>query len=208
MIDRDTGRRETGRKLARRTLLKVGAVAGLVGNGIFAGRGSAQENTITVRAQGRVAEYRFTVTGEVATTANSGGGEDRIEDGTVTGKVAGRGEDTFRYSGEITSFEFLKGHAKVFINGEPVEELIEFPNRITVQAQGEEVSYRFSVDGNAKTTESSRGGEDRVKEGTVTGTVAGRGEDAFQFSGGLTSFERPEGPLRVTVDFLEDEFES
>lgn len=59
-------------------------------------------NTITIKAQGTRAPYRFTVTGQVVRGPLSGQGEEQIQGRTATGVVGGRGSDDFRYSGDLT----------------------------------------------------------------------------------------------------------
>lgn len=204
----------TERGLARRTVLKAGAVAASVASGfnVFSALGSAHEdetleNTITVQATGGVAAYEFTVSGDVELTANAGKGEDVIRGNTVTGKVGGRGQDTFRFSGHITSFEFTRGEAKVLVNGEVVERLppTQLPHTITFQAQDSVVDYEFSVSGDVELSTNAGKGEDVVEGKTARGRVGGRGEDTFWFSGDITSLHRGDEPLKVVINYHESE---
>lgn len=206
----DADDRETSEGgLARRTVMKAAAVVGTVGGGLDAlvapGRAHEDdelENTITVRATGEVARYKFSVSGAVELTANAGGGEDVISGNTVTGKVAGYGEDTFRFSGHVTAFEFLEGDAEVLVNGEVVDHLPpKRPHTITFTAQGERVNYEFAVNGDVALTDDAGGGEDVIEGNTATGTVAGHSSDTFRFSGHVEHVARDDGPLEVTIQF-------
>lgn len=63
---------------------------------------TALPNAITVQAEGQHVDYRFAVTGDVepGSEANLGEG-DEIDGRVVTGNVAGRGADDYRYSGAV-----------------------------------------------------------------------------------------------------------
>ena len=70
---------------------------------------------LTIQGSGERADYEFTVTGDLE---GAGGltGEDSIEGRTATGAV-GNGQDSYLFSGEITSFTLI-GSARVLVDGE------------------------------------------------------------------------------------------
>lgn len=197
MTDQDS--KKTG-GVNRRRLLKGTAAAGLAGSALT-GTASATAKVITIQATGQFAEYRFTVSGEVLNQIDGGpGGEDRIiGDGrTAVGRVGGRGNDKFRFTGELLSVEFPTGQADVFVNGEKVV----FPvlsNTVTVQAEGEPVEYRFRVTGQVAKGDRANPSDDIIDSNVVRGTVAGQGVDTYHYSGAIT-FEETDGPLTVTLD--------
>lgn len=196
MTDRDS---ETTEGIDRRLMLKGTAVAGLLG--ALPGIASATANTITIQGTGGVAEYRFTVSGEVVETGGGPGGEDRVIDHgkTAVGKVGGHGKDTFEFTGHITSFEFPKGSADVYVNGKRVSVHEKLPNEIHVEAKGKHVEYEFRVSGRVAAGEWADDHDDVYDHRKVRGSVDDDEVDSFRYSGDLT-FEEPDGPLKVTLD--------
>lgn len=191
----------------RRRMLKGTAAAGLVG-GALTGTASASTNTLTIQGTGGENEYRVTVSERITETGGvSGGSEDRVvDDGkTAVGRANSTDEDTFEFTGEIVSFEWVKGGGKVFVNGERVT-FEELTNRITIEAGDERVSYRFRVSGRVeKGPEAGTLGVDTIDGNVVQGEVGGSIEgnpdpvDDYVYSGAI-AFDEADGPMTVTLD--------
>lgn len=81
----------------------------------------------------------------------------------------------------------------------------ELENTITVQATGGVASYRFEVSGDVELTANAGGGEDEIRDNTVTGKVGGHSRDTFRFSGHIHIMDTREGPIEVVIDFDEAE---
>ena len=196
---------ETGRGIDRRTILKGAAIAGLgasaVGTASAQSGGQELPNTLIIRGGG-VADYEFTVSGEVALGPNAGGGEDRIVGSdTAIGRVGDGGIDDFTFSGQVTSFE-ADGPVDVFVNGERVDDPVglprtELPNTVTIEGATGTVNYAFRVSGSVEAGETADA-EDTIDGDTVRGAVGSGGADSFRYSGSIT-FDS-DGPLTVTLD--------
>jgi hypothetical protein len=89
-------------------------------------------DTLTIKEtyDGDDAEYEFTVSGSLNAPLPEGG--DGLEDGdvidgnTATG-VVGSGDDTYEYTGSITSFEFKDESTRVLVNGQQVNLFCDTP---------------------------------------------------------------------------------
>lgn len=202
---------KTNGRVNRRRVLKGTAAAGLVG-GALTGTASASTNTLTIEGTGGVNEYRVTVTGQITETGGvPGGSEDRVlDDGkTAVGKANSTDTDTFEFTGEIASFEWVEGGGKVFVNGERVR-FDELTNRVTIEAGEKRVSYRFRVSGRVeKGPQAGSLGVDTVDGNEVRGEVGGSIEgnpdpvDDYVYSGAIT-FDETDGPMTVTLDINPD----
>ncbi|WP_433632386.1 twin-arginine translocation signal domain-containing protein [Halomicrococcus sp. NG-SE-24] len=206
--ERNEERDATDGAVSRRTVLKGTTAAGVAG-GLLSGQASGhpKPRTITVKALTVPARYRFTVSGEVARRPSAGASDEIRGHRTVLGRIDTKGElDEFKFSGEITSFEILKGDVDVVVDGKRVEKKRTkkakepaLPNGITIQAEGEDVSYRFRVTGRVRKGPNADGGDSVVDGTKVSGAVGGRGTDDYRYSGSLV-FDSTEGPLTVTLE--------
>ncbi|WP_440008261.1 twin-arginine translocation signal domain-containing protein [Halomicrococcus sp. SG-WS-1] len=206
--ERNEERDATDGAVSRRTVLKGTTAAGVAG-GLLPGQvsGHPKPRTITVKALTVPARYRFTVSGEVARRPSAGASDEIRNHRTVLGRIDTRGEiDEFAFSGEVTSFETLKGDVDVVVDGKRVEtkrtkkaKEPALPNGITIQAEGDDVSYRFRVTGRVRKGPNADGGDSVVDGTTVSGAVGGRGTDDYRYSGSLV-FDSTEGPLTVTLE--------
>ena len=108
----------------RRTVLK-GAIAGLVGT-VATGTASAHENTITLEAGERPAEYRIEVSGEIH-KGEEAGATDRADGNVAVGMMKKTDSlddrmDSYQFSGRIVELRVLQGSLnRVWVNGEPVD---------------------------------------------------------------------------------------
>lgn len=193
-------------------MLKGIGAAGLAG-GTLTGTASATKNTLRIQGEGEgVNEYRVEVSGEITETGGvPGGSEDRVlEDGqTAVGKANATDEDTFEFTGDIVSFQWVKGGGKVFVNGERVT-FEELTNRVTIEAGDERVSYRFRVSGRVeKGPEAGTLGVDTIDGNEVRGEVGGSIEgnpdpvDDYVYSGAI-AFDEADGPMTVTLEIDSD----
>lgn len=193
------------------TAMGVGAVASAL-TGTAAAH--PKPNTITLKALTDRVKYRLEVDGEIAKGRTAGNSDD-IEDGRVVlGDIWAKGKtDDFRFSGTITAFEVEIGKVEVSVNGERVDDPVglpalepkELPNTITIQAEGPGVRYEFAVTGDVEAgPEADLGEGDEIRDGTVTGTVAGSGVDDYHYSGAI-KFASTDGPLTVTLELDQDD---
>ena len=159
-------------------------------------RGVEGGTDYTIEVEGRIEQ----VESEVDGISVSGG--DRVEGGTATGRVGG-GADGFRTSGAIRSIELGDASgARVLVDGEP-----HYTEDHTVVIQGTdtgETSYTVRVIGALEAAEDTLAGravgaepDDRVEEGTATGSVAGDA-DGYRVRGGIVSVEVAD-PSAATV---------
>lgn len=203
MTDPDGAGESTDGSIDRRSLLKGTAAAGVAGTG-FAGTASAWDNEIAFCAAGEAAfNYSVRVSGRLkpggrfATEAGDEVGRD-----FANGVTSNEGCDSYVFTGKVEQLQ-LSGPGKVFVNGNLVRDTTErkppkLPNAITVRAQGETVDYKFRVSGRVVPTETARDG-DRVDGNVVRGTVGGKSEDTYRYSGAI-AFDTADGPLTVTLD--------
>lgn len=202
---------ETTDQTDRRTVLKGAALAGLGGAGTLTGRASAhpKPHTITVKAGDTPFEYRIRVSGEIAKGEFSGTTDEIVDGNVVVGFVekGNAGElDNYHFSGRITEFKVFRGSARaVAVNGQVVDDPVGLPrpglpNRITVQAEGEDVRYAFRVSGRVEKGPEANAGDRIVDSNRVEAIVGGNNIDDYRYSGGI-AFAEPDGPLTVTLDF-------
>lgn len=157
-----------------------------------------------------VVNYEFTVTEQArkstARSASKNPG-DQIDDGTVTGSIAG-GTDSYEFGGKISSFT-IDGKATVYLDGSQIapDELTEgqeYSGKLVLDgtANPRRVStYEFTVSGDV--TKSGELGSinslDSISENTVTGRVI-NGKDGYEISGEIVSF-KIDG--RATINYEE-----
>ncbi|USZ67608.1 hypothetical protein NGM10_12830 [Halorussus salilacus] len=200
--DRDT---ESAGRLARRTVLKGAALAGLAGSAV-SGSASAQsgENTITFESAGdETFRYRFSVTGEIE-RIRSDDGDRFVDEKTVEGAVSQQRLDRFGFTGELRSLE-LSGPGRVFVNDELVRDTTDpLANRVVVESAGPTVRYRFRVTGRVEKDEFAGDDDTVVDSKTVEGEVGGEGVDSYRYSGSIV-FDTPMEPLTVTLELNQGE---
>lgn len=66
-------------------------------------------------------DYTVIVDGEIVTTTGFGSGDSVSQDGTTATGFVNGGSDQFRYTGEITSFDYSGPEPTIFIDGSEVE---------------------------------------------------------------------------------------
>lgn len=179
-------------------MLKGAAVAGLAG-GALSGTASAQSNTITFRSTStETFYYQFSVTGGIE-PIRSDGGDVFVDDRTIEGACSKQRADKFAFSGEVTSLT-VSGPGKVFVNDRLVRDTTEpLPNRVVVEAQGPDTSYRFRVTGRVEKAEFAGPDDTLLDSKTVEGVVGGEGVDDYRYSGSIV-FESSTEPLTVTLE--------
>ncbi|SIR19655.1 hypothetical protein SAMN05421858_1783 [Haladaptatus litoreus] len=140
------------------------------------------------------ANYEFEVTGKVKKSTERGGSkskEDTIENGTVSGAVAG-GTDSYQFAGTLTKFS-LDGNATLFLNGKRVTPgKLGLPKTLVIDgSKGDGVStYSFDVGGSVAKDDDlgSINDFDTISGKRVKGRVID-GTDAYRFSGDLKRIE-------------------
>lgn len=196
-----------GRRAVLRDVATASTVAGLLASSTGAASAHETDNRVVLRALNDGVQFVIKVSGEI-TKAEAAGDLDVVHDGDVAvGEIVERGETTaFRFSGSITGFETGVDEVAVTVNGEEVDpdDLGDdglLSNRVTVQAQGEEVGYEFDVSGEVDPGRlSDLAYRDEVDGDTVTGMVVPGDVDDYYFSGAI-DFLDSDGPLEVTVAF-------
>lgn len=159
--------------------------------------GESGFDTLTVIGDGPRTTYSFEVDGTIEATDSVEPFQETIETtpgpDTASGVVYG-GVDEFRVSGTLTDFQTV-GPLTVLINGDPVD-LSQFeenlPNTLTIDGDGPRTTYRFTVDGTIRDTESVERNQDTIETTTGLDTASGivYGQiDEFRFSGTLVDFQ-------------------
>lgn len=198
MTDSNREIEQTDRGLGRRTMLKGAAAAGLTGAAV-PGTASAHSNRIEFRSvSDEVFRYDFSVTGKVE-RERSDDGDRLIGDDRVKGACSKGRSDVFGFSGEIRRLE-LSGPGKVFVNDRLIRDTTRsLPNRIVVEAAGEDARYRFRVTDRVEKGSNADSDDRLIDSKVVEGAVGGQGVDDYLYSGSLV-FESAAGPLTVTLE--------
>lgn len=211
----DTGDRGSSGRFSRRRLLKTGLL-GLTGLGFGAtttAAGAGDEklpNKIrVVLASDEKAVYRIEVSGRIAFGDNAGEYENdtRITESVVKGRIVGRpGEafDEFRYSGQITKFEILRGDVTLFVNGlkGDARRGTELLDQIVVVTLTEESEYRIQTSDRIEFGFDAGENDELVDENTVEGRIVGRpgrALDAYRFAGDTVDIEVTQGAIAFRV---------
>jgi hypothetical protein len=147
---------------------------------------STPEHTITVESVGaeQTSQYRFETSGSLV-KGDSATSEDLVDGTTASGSVGGGGVDSYRFDGEVVSFEVTDGDPndiRVSIDG--TEYLW---NRLRVKGTGDSLRYEARVEGTIEKGQDADDG-DTVSGNTAAGTVASPGVDDYRFTGDLTEF--------------------
>ncbi|MFC7194661.1 right-handed parallel beta-helix repeat-containing protein [Halosimplex aquaticum] len=164
-------------------------------------------NVVTVHGDQGLAEYEFTVSGDLEPNTDGAGinSYDTIDGSTATGRVWG-GRDSYRFGGEITDFS-LSDAATVYVNGQVVDPADlgepDLPNVVTVHGDQDLAEYEFTVSGDLEPNTDGAGinSYDTIDGSTATGRVWG-GRDSYRFGGEITDFSLSD-PATVTVNGTE-----
>jgi len=158
-------------------------------------------------------DYAFTVSDDIR-RLDDPRGDDVSADGTeASGTVAG-GQDGYRITGSVTSFDY-EGDIDVTIDGESTDpdSLGDSSSddsgggssggstgesEIRLNATGDSFDYEFTVSGDLRAGEFANSGDD-VAGDTATGGAGGSGKDNFYYTGEITSFDL-DGPAVVEID--------
>lgn len=194
----------------RRTILKGTAAAGLGASGALAGRAGAHSkpHTITIKAGRTPCKYRIRVSGAIEKGEHAGTTDEIVDGNVAFGFVEAGNEgelDSFDFTGEIVAFDVVAGSVRaVSVDGKTVDDPVGLPhsglpNRMTVEAQGEYVTYAFRVSGRVAKGPNADDGDRIADSNVVRGAVGGEGVDDYRYSGAV-AFDEADGPLRVTLD--------
>lgn len=164
---------------------------------------TGKKNKIVLQARSSRTKVRITVSGKIEKGRYAGDTDTIKGKDVAVSKINTKGElDSFRFSGEITDFDIIKGDVKVTLNGKDVDpdELGE-QRRLTLQAQGLIVTYDFTVSGSVEAgSDADIGRGDDIDGRTVSGNVAGAGVDDYLFTGEITEFNTSSDNVTVTLD--------
>lgn len=197
-------------RIDRRSVLKGATAAGLAGAGL-SGTASAQTgNEIRFCADG---DETFSYFVRVSDSLSRGGTYesdeyDAVGDDFAEGAVANGRCDSFLFSGEVDDLK-LDGPGQVFVDGELVRDTTndddddeELPNRVRIEAKGEEVRYKFRVSGQVEKGPKAGSGDD-IDGNTVRGGLFPDDVDDYRYSGAI-AFDTAKGPLKVTLHIDDD----
>ena len=134
--------------VGRRDYLRLAGAAGVASVGVSALSGTASarlSRTLTIEGSGTRADYDFSVSGEVTKSTAMGASisdEDTISGQDVSGAVSSGGQDSYAFTGQLTSFS-MTGDPYLYLNGEPLADTL------TVEDIDEDkrTNYEIRVDG-------------------------------------------------------------
>ncbi|ELZ88786.1 hypothetical protein C441_18777, partial [Haloferax sulfurifontis ATCC BAA-897] len=146
------------------------------------------QNELRLVGTGVETQYEVAVSGTLEASGDTVEQWDDVSESSATGWVTTDGvEDTYAFTGTITSLSFLEGEAEVYVNGTRVDPAVfSLPNTLVVEGDGAETTYEFMVSGDilndplVGATES----DDSLTNGKAKGSVTD-GIDAFRFSGDI-----------------------
>jgi hypothetical protein len=161
---------------------------------------SENASTLEIRGTGTKTNYEFSVSGDL-----SGDGDleewDGVSGTTANGWVTTTQQaDTFKFTGSVSSFEFLEGTAEVYVDGEQVDPSSLSAKTLRVEGTGTKTNYEFSVSGDLS------GDGDLEEWDDVSGTTANgwvtttQQVDTYLFTGEITEFSFLEGSANVYRD--------
>ncbi|WP_147464926.1 hypothetical protein [Halococcus sp. IIIV-5B] len=139
------------------------------------------------------ATYEFSTSGDISKSRAMGASisdSDTAGDGGASGAVGGNGRDSYAFTGEITDFAG-DDNLRVFLSREEVDKSTlaaepQFENTVTIEGNGGETEYRFSVEGSLEENY-GLGPEDDLDGETADGAVTS-GQDSYTFSGDISTF--------------------
>lgn len=209
MTDTEGDGESTDGRVDRRSVLKGTAAAGLAGTAL-AGNASAAGGEKEIRfcaAGDETFEYYVRVSDSLERGGKYESDEwDEVGDDFAEGATSEKRCDSFVFEGEIEKLK-LSGPGKVYVDGDLVEDTTEddekeLPNTVTVEAEGEELAYKFRVSG-AVEKGPKAGSADEVDGNVVRGEVYSDDVDDYRYSGAI-AFADADGPLTVTLDINPD----
>ncbi|QSG07726.1 PKD domain-containing protein [Halapricum desulfuricans] len=154
---------------------------------------------LEIRGTGITTEYAFEVSKQLEPVSGTIEEWDDVTETSATGYVTETSHsDEFWIDGDITSFEFLKGRAEVYRNGDRI-----YPTErtLTIQGTGTPTEYAVKVGGEIEGVSDTFEGWDDVSGDTANGWVTNPSHvDEFTFTGELTSVEFLQGEADVFVD--------
>jgi len=156
---------------------------------------------LTIRGTGTTTNYSFEVDGAIQPQEETIEPWDEVTETDATGWVSSPEDaDSFLIDGEITNFEFLKGEADTYIDGEEVT-LVSQTKELTIRGTGITTNYSFEVDGTVEPQEETIESWDEVTETGATGWVTStEARDRFTIDGEFTSFEFLKGEAAIYLD--------
>jgi hypothetical protein len=160
-------------------------------------------------------DYQFAASGSVERSAANGATVDPgdlVVENMAYGRVEG-GADSYRFSGDLTTFDINRGSVTVTIDGDEanIDDLIaepegsgDLPNLISISGRGPDgpLDYQFSVSGEVehdRANDATIDPEDLIAGGTAYGQVEG-GTDSYRYSGDITAFDVDQGDTTVLVN--------
>jgi hypothetical protein len=170
---------------------------------------AALERTLTI--YGGIAQYEFTVSGELEARKRFDTADDATIDGsTASGQV--QSGHAFTFNGELTALSY-DAPISLFIDGQQVDpnqytERPSYPSRLSVESDDNSVvNYLFRVDGDCGPirTQSTSGGDydSLATQGNLTlvnGWTGGEYGDTWGFDGELVAFQVLGGEANLRVD--------
>jgi PKD repeat protein len=164
---------------------------------------TSSSDTLRIQGTGTTTEYSFEVDGELTPDSDTIEQWDDVSDTGATGWVTETEDvDRFTFTGDFTTFEFLRGEADVFVNGELVDPTSSSsPSSLSIQGTGTTTEYSFEVDGELTPDSDTIEQWDDVSGTGATGWVTETEDvDRFTFTGEITTFEFLQGEADVFVD--------
>jgi len=160
-------------------------------------------------------DYQFSTSGSLKRSTTNDATidlDDLVVDNTAYGSVQG-GTDSYRFSGDLTTFDINRGSVTVTIDGDEanIDDLIaepegsgDLPNLISISGRGPDgpLDYQFSVSGEVehdRANDATIDPEDLIAGGTAYGQVEG-GTDSYRYSGDITAFDVDQGDTTVLVN--------
>lgn len=157
-----------------------------------------------------VVEYEFIVTEQARKSTARGASknpDDQINDGVVTGSIAG-GTDSYEFDGKISSFS-IDGKATVYLDDSQVasselNEKSKYSGKLVLDGTANPrraSTYEFTVNGDVRKSGmlGSMNPFDSISENTVSGRVV-NGKDGYRISGEIVNF-KIDG--RATINYEE-----
>jgi hypothetical protein len=177
-----------------------GATVYVDGEEVDPGTSGGNSKTISITGTGERVAYEFTVSGDLQGT-DSLNPADEVSGSSAQGVVVGA-TDQYRFSGELSSISVENPEAvSVAVDGEEIDigSGGSGSHTITISNDGysQPATYRFSVDGELRPTDSVNSG-DEISGSSADGRVNG-GSDTYRYTGAVTAFEY-DGPLDVVID--------
>jgi hypothetical protein len=172
-------------------------------------RPESTPNRITIRSDGEVIDYEFSVTGSVSEVDTDA--QESVAGGYAKGRVID-GSDTFEYTGDIIYYND-EGNAEVRVNGNIMQSMddVERPDNIhtlVIKGDGDKntrTNYRFTVSDALSPAETFDDNRDVVSGTTGQGVIADA-EDRFVYRGEIESFDAwGTGDMTVVIDGVEQD---